>query len=604
MRISKTQQIYVFSIVLISGLIICFWNLGSTGLIDETSPKFASAAREMIESGDWLTPRANGIPRFDKPPLIYWLMGFFYSLPFLENFDNLGSWSGRLPSAISTLFLSILIADTFLRFSEEKKEVSIKAVISSLTFTLSPLVIIWSRTAVSDSLLCSTLGISLLLFWRRIVSKSSNRCYSPWIILGLSILVKGPISLLLAILILSLFIFLQSNPSLYINRINPILGLFITTIISSPWYIIEYFKEGRVFIESFFGYHNLQRFTSVVNSHSEPWWFFIQIMIIASLPFTPFLFLGIINSIKDLINNNQYIREKSKTGIFTFSLCWMFIIFIFFTSAATKLPSYWLPATPASAILVTYGFTSVRLKTFLSNLTVSITSLVFFGLFLVFLLSGKWLILINDPEMPDLAFQISSSGILLRSTILFGLIFLISLIIIWKKNIYGIFLIQIGLIIGQLAIMDPIRNLADEVRQLPLRNISKLIIDSAKPREPISMIGIRKPSLHFYTRKIILYENSSPVGLINLLERLKNEDRFDQYKDIRNNDSISSTMLVVIDDYSFSSKLWREIDSIELGSFGIYKLLRIKIDDIEDKSRIFVRRGIRSNWETQRYEKF
>ena len=60
-------------LLLFIGLVLCFWQLGSTGLVDETPPKFAAAARSMSISGDWLTPRANGIPRFDKPPLSYWL---------------------------------------------------------------------------------------------------------------------------------------------------------------------------------------------------------------------------------------------------------------------------------------------------------------------------------------------------------------------------------------------------------------------------------------------------------------------------------------------------------------------------------------------------
>jgi len=80
-------------IVLIFGIIIFILGLGNTGLVDETPPLFASAARAMSESGDWLTPKVNGIFRFDKPPLIYWLMGFFYSLPKNEIWDSLGTFS-------------------------------------------------------------------------------------------------------------------------------------------------------------------------------------------------------------------------------------------------------------------------------------------------------------------------------------------------------------------------------------------------------------------------------------------------------------------------------------------------------------------------------
>ena len=71
------KRLITLLIVLVCGIIIFISGLGSTGLVDETPPLFAAAGRGMSDSGDWLTPRVNGDFRFDKPPLIYWLMGFF-----------------------------------------------------------------------------------------------------------------------------------------------------------------------------------------------------------------------------------------------------------------------------------------------------------------------------------------------------------------------------------------------------------------------------------------------------------------------------------------------------------------------------------------------
>ena len=77
--LNSKKRLITLLIVLVCGIIIFILGLGTTGLVDETPPLFAAAARAMSESGDWLTPKVNGIFRFDKPPLIYWLMGFFYS---------------------------------------------------------------------------------------------------------------------------------------------------------------------------------------------------------------------------------------------------------------------------------------------------------------------------------------------------------------------------------------------------------------------------------------------------------------------------------------------------------------------------------------------
>ena len=78
MLLLKSRKRFITSlIILVSGIIVFFLDLGATGLVDETPPLFAAASRAMSESGDWLTPKVNGILRFDKPPLIYWLMSFF-----------------------------------------------------------------------------------------------------------------------------------------------------------------------------------------------------------------------------------------------------------------------------------------------------------------------------------------------------------------------------------------------------------------------------------------------------------------------------------------------------------------------------------------------
>ena len=82
------KRILTLSIVFIFGFFLLLLGLGSTGLVDETPPLFASAGRAMSQSGDWLTPKVNGILRFDKPPFYYWLMAIFYSIPLNESGTN------------------------------------------------------------------------------------------------------------------------------------------------------------------------------------------------------------------------------------------------------------------------------------------------------------------------------------------------------------------------------------------------------------------------------------------------------------------------------------------------------------------------------------
>ncbi len=587
-------------IVLVCGIIIFILGLGTTGLVDETPPLFAAAARSMSESGDWLTPKVNGIFRFDKPPLIYWLMGFFYSLPRNEIWDSFGTLSARLPSALASLFLMLMIGDTLFCWPQKSDSQFLTPIVASLGFALSPLIIIWSRTAVSDALLTGTLGISLLLFWRRMASEKNDQCISAWVFLGFAILVKGPVAFVLALLTITSFLFCQENWKTLLSKINPKKGFLITILISIPWYILELLKEGKPFWDNFFGYHNFQRYTSVVNNHAEPFWFFLYIMILASLPFTPFLYHGIFKTFEDFYKSSKESCNVTET-LYTYSFCWLTSVLIFFSLSATKLPSYWLPAIPAAALLTSNSFISLKKvnKSYLYFWVVNI--LILFGFSIAFFFSNIWLSSINDPEMPNLASELISSGIIFKAKLFFSSFTLFAIILFSLKSRNILVYLQILLLIGQSYLMSPIRKLADTSRQLPLRNISKLILDIREGRETLAMIGIRKPSLHYYSRQIVFYEPNTAEGLINLSERL-NTDRRENYED--QPDYEYKSLLVVIDEYSARRQQWSKINHKKLGKFGIYNLWRIQKSDLNKYSRLLVKSGYKSDWENRKVEKF
>ena len=598
--LTSKKRLETLLLVLFVGIIIFILDLGKTGLVDETPPLFASAARAMSESGDWLTPKVNGIFRFDKPPLIYWLMGFFYSLPKNEIWDNLGTLSARLPSALASLFLMLMIGDTLFCWPQKGNRQFFTPIIASLSFALSPLIIIWSRTAVSDALLTGTLGISLLLFWRRMASENNDKCISAWLFLGFAILTKGPVALVLASLTIFSFLLSQKDWRSLLRKINPKKGFFITLLISLPWYILEFIKEGKPFWDNFFGYHNFQRYTSAVNNHAEPFWFFLYIMILASLPFTPFLYYGLFKSFKDFLRSLKESCKISET-LYTFSLCWLISVLIFFSISATKLPSYWLPAIPAAAILVSNSFISLKHPNRTFSYLWILSILILFGVSVAFFFSNIWLSSINDPEMPNLSSELISSGIIFKAKLFFSLFTLLAVTLFYLKfkNIF-VFL-QILLVIGQHFLMTPIRKLADTSRQLPLRNISKLISDIREGNETLAMIGIRKPSLHFYSRQIVFYEPNTKEGLINLSERLDN-DRRKNYEDQPNYEYRS--LLVVIDEYSLREEHWSNINHQKLGEYGIYNLWRIQKSDLNKYSKFLVNSGYKSDWKNRKVEKF
>jgi len=594
------ERLLTFLVVLVFGIIIFLLGLGSTGLVDETPPLFAAAGKAMSESGDWLTPKVNGIFRFDKPPLIYWLMGLFYSLPKNEVWDSLGTISARLPSALASLFLMLMIGDTIYCWPQKGERKLATPIVASLSFALSPLLIVWSRTAVSDALLCGNLGISLLLFWRRMASNKKENCISPWVFLGLAILTKGPVAFVLALLTISSFLFVQKDWRDLLDKIKPKRGLLITVLLSLPWYVLELIKEGRPFWDSFFGYHNFQRYTSVVNNHAEPIWFFLYVMIIGSLPFTPFLFHGIFEAFKDLKTSfkKDFIPSES---LFIYCLCWLGSVFIFFSISATKLPSYWLPAMPAVAILTSYSYTKLQnQKKAFSSLWI-INLFILFGLSIAFFLSNIWLNTINDPEMPNLASNLFSTGIILKARLFFFAFAFVGIVLFVFRSQNTFLYLQLLLLLGQTFLMQPIRKLGDTSRQLPLRNISKQILNTRQGGETLAMIGIRKPSLHFYSKQIVFYESRNAEGVINLSERFTFDRRIN-FQDKPNYDNES--FLVVIDKYSSSEEYWSNIRHQKLGVHGIYNLWRIKKSDLNAQATNLLSNGFEANWRNKKVEKF
>ena len=230
-----------------------------------------------------------------------------------------------------------------------------------------------------------------------------------------------------------------------------------------------------------------------------------------------------------------------------------------------------------------------------------INILILFGVSLAFFFSNIWLGSINDPEMPNLASELVSSGIIFKAKFFFTLFTLFAIILFTLKSKNIFLYVQILLLVGQSFIMSPIRKLADTSRQLPLRNISKLILSIREGKEALAMIGIRKPSLHYYSRQIVFYEPNTKEGVINLSERLKTDLR-KNYED--QPDYGYKSLLVVIDDYSSKKIHWSNISHQKLGKYGIYNLWRIQKSVLNEYSDYLVDKGYISDWENRKFEKF
>ena len=649
--LQRRAGLVVVLVTLLLGVLLFVVRLGSTGLVDETPPLFAASARAMAATGDWLVPEVNGLPRYDKPPLVYWLMALVHHLPGQERWDPLGSWAAGLPSALATVALMLVLADTLRRWPQARVAGSnasaprpglapelaplLPPLVGALAFALSPLVLLWSRIGVSDALFTATLASSLLLCWRTYADPGS-RWWIPWPVLTLSVLTKGPVALVLVALTLLLFAALQADAATLRRRLRPLTGIALATLLALPWYGLALLREGRPFWDSFFGYHNLQRFTAVVNHHLQPWWFFGPILVVASLPVTPLLLLGL----RRALGPWPLRSVPPAVSLHRFAGCWLLAVLAFFTIAATKLPSYWLPATPAAGLLILLaagggaaasasevgareagsrrlggsgaggsgsggsalgGSSSGRARDRAIGRAWSLSLALCALLGLAYLAGPLWVPLIQDPELPTLPAGILASGRLPLA----GACYLLaaSLGWCWRRGPWPLplLLLQLPLVAFVPLVLLPLWTLGDQLRGAPVRAMAEAVRHQARPGEPVAMVGILKPSLHYYSRRVVLYEGTPPEGPINLSDRLRRERRAGQ---LPSSAAQQPTVMLVIDAATAALPHWQGLGTTELARSGLYRLWRVDRRRLEARAAELTRGGLNSTWWRPRPERY
>jgi 4-amino-4-deoxy-L-arabinose transferase-like glycosyltransferase len=533
-----------------------FWQLGSIGLVDETEPLFAEATRQMVETGDWITPYFNEKPRFDKPPLIYWLMAIAYKT------IGTNEWAVRLPSAISASALVIFGFFTLLRFgysrpslyeaaeragervSERSGETSttltpthphtlsphptppssnwLPAFLGSALMALNLQTIAWARTGVSDMLLSACVGGALLaFFWGYASSPNSpnHRAQERWylaffVLCGLGVLTKGPVGVVLPVAAVAAFLLYLGNWRAVLKEMRVVRGGLVFLAIALPWYILVTYANGEKFINSFFGYHNVERFTRVVNQHRAPWYFYIVVLLVGFAPYSAHLPVAI--SRLRFWRRSRWQAEDRRTQLGLFALMWAAVIFGFFTIAVTKLPSYMLPLYPAIAILVALFWSDQILRPTRGGwglaLSHGLNLLLLAALAIASFNSASWLD--SDNAVRGLEEAITRSGLPMVGTGVWGLALLGAIALLIQHQgrwLWGVNLAAMALTL--MLFVFPLMNILDIHRQLPLRQLAAEIVEQQQPNEPIMMAGLHKPSLVFYGHRPIFFAQRQETAI-------------------------------------------------------------------------------------------
>jgi 4-amino-4-deoxy-L-arabinose transferase-like glycosyltransferase len=559
------------------------WNLGSVGLIDETEPLFAEASRQMFVTGDWITPFFNGETRFDKPALIYWCQAIAYAIV------GVNEWAVRLPSAIAAMAvvsLGFYTVQWYLAQQDTAEEVSrpqrryLTAAIAAAVMALNPEMIVWGRTGVSDMLLTGCIASALLCFFLGYAAKSGtgekvshspipNKWYlACYVLIAGAILTKGPVGIVLPGLVILAFLLYIGKLRQVLGEMRPLIGLLIICGLSVPWYLLVIWRNGGNYINSFFGYHNVERFTEVVNGHSAPWFFYFVVVLLGFAPYS--VYLPVAMARLKFWQRSQWRSQERFQQLGLFACIWFICVFGFFTIAVTKLPSYVLPLMPAAAILIALLWSEYFPKpsapiasSWLSFFQISgWVNVAFFSALAVAMFHLSQL-LGSDPAAPDFRQTLQNSGL----ADLGGYIFLASavgvaflLITRCWSGIIGANLL--GFVVFLIIVLMPAVFLMDNERQLPLRELSAVMEQVQKPNEELLMVGFKKPSVVFYSQKQINFIQDIQVAV----DYIQNQTAT----------AVKSASLLVLAEHKSLVEMDLQPDNYEnISTKGAYQLVRI-----------------------------
>lgn len=348
-------------------LYICYFtHLNALGFVGPDEPRYAWIARDMAESGDWITPRLYGKPWFEKPPLYYWSAALSFKLL------GVSEASARLPSAVFALLATLAMGWLAWRiYGAETARWTL------LLLPTSVGMIGFSHAAATDMPFAATLTLALvpvaillhLIPAKRtefppsgsdsqessILTTASSAASSTLLVsvllgffLGLATLAKGPAALILCgggVLLWAVFT-KRWRDTLGLLHPATILAFCLTAL---PWYILCAIRNPdffRVFIIE----HNFKRFLTPEFQHLQPFWYYAEILFIAILPWTALIVTARMASIERL-------RNASLSPAMYLLLSWAIFCVFFFTISRSKLPGYILPALPPLGLVLARGST-------------------------------------------------------------------------------------------------------------------------------------------------------------------------------------------------------------------------------------------------------
>ena len=323
-------------------IIACFsfiLGLGRPAITDSDEGFYAEAAREMVESGDWLTPRFNYEDRWEKPVLYYWLTAATYVV------TSPSEAAARWWSALSGLGLVLLTWVIARRMLQQDDTAWLAGAIVATCYGYFAM----ARMALPD--LPLTFLVTLTV-WCGI----GRRWTFFGAAAGLGFLMKGPIALVVPALVLAP-IWWRERATAPMRLRELALAALVGAAVGLPWYIAMTLEHGAAYLQSFFVGDNLERFATTRFNDPRGPWFYLPIVVLGMFPWSMYLLILPWSTVGAIARGQRRLTQTEWHLV-----AWSVLPLIFFTVSIGKQPRYILPILPPIAILLAQSIVD-RLRT-------------------------------------------------------------------------------------------------------------------------------------------------------------------------------------------------------------------------------------------------
>jgi 4-amino-4-deoxy-L-arabinose transferase-like glycosyltransferase len=339
--------------MVLSGILL-FFQLGSSQMLRRHEAYVGVSAREMLASGDWITPRFGGHPRLEKPPLSYWLVAGLGQLQ-----GQIDEWTVRFPGAFSALLLVAFMGFWGTRWYGIRVGLSAAFIVATCSFTIA-----LGRTGVIDFPLILLMTSGLYFFAEFCCQDTANnqqkldqysRLLSPQLIfayclVSLSSLAKPAFGLILVVGTCTASLLLQRRYRELIYLANP-LGIAIAVLLTFAWPYLVSRGVPRVWQVMF---TETVAFASGTTHYREPLWFYVGPVLYLLAPWTPLVIAAVPSSWR------RAWREGDAHERFLW--VWFLSQFLALSLSVGKSPKYIVPALPPLCLIAAQRFETIAMR--------------------------------------------------------------------------------------------------------------------------------------------------------------------------------------------------------------------------------------------------